>query len=80
VGYILHVHPSWKKFTELAQTLGKPLVMRMNLNQQSSGPNWQTHRTCSTTSPIVDCGVHYVEVMCRMTRSRPVRVSGIRRA
>ncbi len=78
VGYILHVHPSWKKFTELAQTLGKPLVMRMNLNQQSSGPNWETHKNLlRTTSPVVDCGVHYVDVMCRMTGSRPVRVSGI---
>jgi hypothetical protein len=27
-------------------------------------------------SPIVDCGVHYVDVMCQMTRSKPVRVSG----
>ena len=35
LGYILRVHPSWMKFTELAQTLGKPLVMRLNLNQQS---------------------------------------------
>ena len=78
VGYILHVHPSWKKFTELARTLGKPLVMRMNLNQQSSGSNWETHKNLlRTTSPIVDCGVHYVDVMCRMTGSRPVRVSGI---
>jgi predicted dehydrogenase len=78
VGYILHVHPSWKKFTELARTLGKPLVMRMNLNQQSSGPNWETHKNLlRTTSPIVDCGVHYVDVMCRMTGSRPVSVSGI---
>jgi predicted dehydrogenase len=78
VGYILHVHPSWKKFTELAQTLGKPLVMRMNLNQQSSGPNWETHKNLlRTTSPIVDCGVHYVDVMCRMTGSRPVSVNGI---
>lgn len=78
VGYILHVHPSWQKFTELAQTLGKPLVMRMNLNQQSSGPNWGTHKNLlRTTSPIVDCGVHYVDVMCRMTGSRPVRVNGI---
>jgi hypothetical protein len=78
VGYILHVHPSWQKFTELAQTLGKPLVMRMNLNQQSSGPNWATHKNLlRTTSPIVDCGVHYVDVMCRMTGSRPVRVNGI---
>lgn len=78
VGYILHVHPSWKKFTELAQTLGKPLVMRMNLNQQSYGANWETHKNLlRTTSPIVDCGVHYVDVMCRMTGSRPVSVNGI---
>lgn len=78
VGYILHVHPSWKRFVEIAQTLGKPLVMRMNLNQQSFGANWETHKNLlRSMSPIVDCGVHYVDVMCRMTRSRPVRVSGI---
>lgn len=78
VGYILHVHPSWQKFTALAQTLGKPLVMRMNLNQQSSGANWATHKNLlRTTSPIIDCGVHYVDVMCRMTGSRPVSVNGI---
>jgi predicted dehydrogenase len=78
IGYILHVHPSWKKFTELAQTLGKPLVMRMNLNQQSSGANWETHKNLlRSMSPIVDCGVHYVDVMCRMTGSRPVSVNSI---
>jgi predicted dehydrogenase len=78
VGYILRHHPSWIRFIELAQTLGKPLVMRMNLNQQSSGPNWETHKQLlSSISPIVDCGVHYVDVMCQMTRARPVRVSGI---
>ena len=79
VGYILQVHPSWLRFVELAQTLGKPLVMRMNLNQQSSGANWQTHRNLlSSLSPIVDGGVHYIEVMCRMTQARPIRVSGLR--
>lgn len=78
IGYILHVHPSWQKFTELARTLGKPLVMRMNLNQQSSGANWETHKNLlRSTSPIVDCGVHYVDVMCRMTGARPVSVNGI---
>jgi len=78
VGYILHVHPSWQKFTELAQTLGKPLVMRMNLNQQSSGENWATHKKLlASTSPIVDCGVHYVDVMFPMTGPRPVSVNGI---
>ncbi|GAB5561260.1 MAG: Gfo/Idh/MocA family oxidoreductase [Synoicihabitans sp.] len=78
VGYILQVHPSWQKFTEIAATLGRPLVMRMNLNQQSSGANWHTHQQLmSAISPVVDCGVHYVDVMCRMTGSRPVRVNGM---
>ena len=78
VGYILQVHPSWQKFTELARTLGTPLVMRMNLNQQSTGAVWDTHKQLlQSTSPIVDCGVHYVDVMCRMTGARPVRVNGI---
>ncbi len=78
VGYILRVHPAWTKFIDIAHTLGKPLVMRMNLNQQSSGPQWYTHQQLmKSMSPIVDCGVHYVDVMCLMTRSRPVSVSAI---
>jgi predicted dehydrogenase len=52
--------------------------MRMNLNQQSRGAMWDTHRSLmNSMSPIVDCGVHYVDVMCQMTGSRPVRVSAI---
>jgi predicted dehydrogenase len=78
IGYILRHHPSWIRFIEVARTLGKPLVMRMNLNQQSSGANWLTHKNLmASISPIVDCGVHYVDVMCQMTRSKPLRVSGI---
>lgn len=78
LGYILRVHPAWTKFVELAQGLGKPLVMRMNLNQQSSGPAWNWHKALmESLTPIVDCGVHYVDVMCQMTRARPVRVHGI---
>ena len=78
VGYILRQHPSWIKFVQVAKTLGKPLVMRMNLNQQSYGKNWETHKSLlSSISPIVDCGVHYVDVMCQMTGSKPTRVSGL---
>ena len=78
IGYILRVHPAWKQFIRIARTLGKPLVMRMNLNQQSSGAQWETHKSLmQSMSPIVDCGVHYVDVMCQMTRSTPVRVSAI---
>jgi predicted dehydrogenase len=78
VGYILRHHPTWEKFIEVAKGLGSPLVMRMSLNQQSSGPTWTTHKNLMmSTSPIVDCGVHYVDVMCQMTGSKPIRVSGI---
>jgi predicted dehydrogenase len=78
VGYILRHHPSWERFVELAQELGKPLVMRMNLNQQSHGIMWNVHRNLmKSLSPIVDCGVHYIDVMCQMTRSKPVQVNAI---
>jgi predicted dehydrogenase len=78
VGYILRHHPSWEKFIELSRQLGKPLVMRMNLNQQSHGVMWNVHRNLmKSLSPIVDCGVHYIDVMCQMTRSKPVQVSAI---
>jgi len=78
IGYILRVHPSWKKFVDIARTLGKPLVMRMNLNQQSDGATWPWHlKLMESMSPIVDCGVHYVDIMCQMTQSQPVNVHAI---
>jgi predicted dehydrogenase len=78
IGYILRVHPSWTKFVEIGKTLGKPLVMRMNLNQQSSGAQWEVHKhLMRSISPIVDCGVHYVDVMCQVTEAKPVRVHAI---
>jgi predicted dehydrogenase len=78
VGYILRHHPSWEKFVELSHQLGKPLVMRMNLNQQSHGFMWDVHRNLmKSLSPIVDCGVHYIDVMCQMTRSKPTQVTAI---
>jgi predicted dehydrogenase len=78
IGYILRVHPAWQEFISRARGLGKPLVMRMNLNQQSRGPAWNWHRNLmESLTPIVDCGVHYVDVMCQMTGAKPVRVHGI---
>lgn len=78
VGYILRHHPSWLRMTQEARNLGGPYVFRMNLNQQSSGAEWDTHKALMrTTSPIVDCGVHYVDVWCQVTDARPVRVQGI---
>lgn len=78
VGYILRHHPSWMRFIAEARALGGPYVMRMNLNQQSVGPTWDVHRRLmETTSPIVDCGVHYVDVMCQITDAAPVEVRGM---
>ena len=78
VGYILRHHPSWQRMIAEARKLGPPYVFRLNLNQQSSGATWQTHKALmQTTSPIVDCGVHYVDVMCQITDAAPVRVQGM---
>jgi predicted dehydrogenase len=78
VGYILHHHPAYIRLVEIGRTLGKPLVMRMNLNQQSHGPEWETHKHLMTSvSPIVDCGVHYVDLMCQVTSALPKRVHAV---
>ncbi len=78
VGYILRHHPSWIRFIAEARRMGPPFVMRMNLNQQSSGPAWAIHRRLlDSTSPVVDCGVHYLDVMLQITDSPPVQVRGM---
>ena len=61
-----------------AKQLGGPYVMRMNLNQQSSGNAWNIHKKImNTTSPIVDCGVHYLDIMCQVAASKAVKVTGM---
>lgn len=78
VGYILRHHPSWQRLIAEARALGGPYVFRLNLNQQSSGPTWEVHKALmQTTPPIVDCGVHYVDVMCQITDAPPVEVRGM---
>jgi len=78
VGYILRHHPSWQRMIAEAKSLGGPYVFRLNLNQQSTGDEWSTHKQLmQTTPPIVDCGVHYVDVMCQITDAAPVQVRGM---
>jgi len=39
---------------------------------------WDVHKNLmASLSPIVDCGVHYIDVMCQMTKAKPVQVSAI---
>ncbi|SFL19075.1 Gfo/Idh/MocA family protein [Shimia haliotis] len=78
VGYILRHHPSWVRLIKEARALGGPYVFRMNLNQQSKGAEWDTHKALmQTTAPIVDCGVHYVDMWCQITDAKPVSVNGM---
>lgn len=78
VGYILRHHPSWQRLIVEARAMGGPYVFRLNLNQQSSGPTWEVHKALmQSTPPIVDCGVHYVDVMCQITDAAPVEVRGM---
>ncbi|KAF2718836.1 quinate utilization oxidoreductase QutH [Polychaeton citri CBS 116435] len=78
VGYILRYHPTWIHFISQARLLGPPYVMRMNLNQQSTGDAWSIHKELLRhTSPVVDCGVHYIDVMLQITESHPKQVRGM---
>ncbi|WP_295533014.1 Gfo/Idh/MocA family oxidoreductase [uncultured Thioclava sp.] len=78
VGYILRHHPSWQRLISEARDLGAPYVFRFNLNQQSTGPTWEVHKALmQSTPPIVDCGVHYVDVMLQITDARPREVRGM---
>lgn len=78
VGHILRHHPTWVALIKAARALQPPYVFRLNLNQRSSGPAWEIHKALmQSTSPIVDCGVHYVDVMCQITDAVPVEVRGM---
>ncbi|KAJ5951964.1 oxidoreductase [Penicillium vulpinum] len=79
IGYILRHHPSWVEFIRQARQLGPPFVMRMNLNQRSSGDAWDIHKRIlqDVKNPIIDCGVHYIDVMLQITDSKPVQVRGM---
>ena len=66
------------EFIKQARQLSPPYVMRMNLNQRSTGNAWTIHkRLMQSVSPLVDCGVHYVDVMLQITDNRPVQVRGM---
>lgn len=78
VGHILRHHPTWQDLINAARAMSGPYVFRLNLNQRSSGPAWDIHKALmQTTSPIVDCGVHYVDVMCQITDAAPIEVRGM---
>lgn len=78
VGHILRHNKTYQKVAEMIQSgaIGKPIVMRMAQNHHTM--DWQKYlNLICDTSPIVDCGVHYLDVMRWFTGAEITDVSGI---
>ena len=78
IGYILRHNDTYNKVAEMIQNdaIGKPVVMRMTQNHHTM--NWYKYlHLIKDTSPILDCGVHYIDVMRWFTGEDIVEVSGI---
>lgn len=78
IGYILRHNKTYQKVAKMIQdgAIGTPIVMRMAQNHHTM--NWQKYlNLICETSPIVDCGVHYVDVMRWFTGEEVVCINGI---
>lgn len=64
VGHILRHNSTYKKVAEMIHEgfIGTPLVIRMVQNKHIK--DWKRHfELLNNTSPIVDYGVHYIDIM-----------------
>lgn len=78
VGHILRHNDTYVKVHELIADgeIGKPIVMRLIHNHNTLGEWKKYHVLIEETSPIVDCGVHYVDVMRWFTGEEVINVDG----
>ncbi|MEW8956313.1 Gfo/Idh/MocA family protein [Clostridium sp.] len=78
VGHILRHNSSYMKIKELIDKgiLGNPLIIRMIQNHHTM--DWEKYLSLiKDTSPIVDCGVHYIDIARWVTSEEITSVSGI---
>ncbi len=78
VGYILRHNSTYEKAAEMIRSgaIGKPIVMRISHNLHTT--KWKRFlKLIEETSPIVDCGVHYVDVMRWLTGEEIASVSAM---
>ncbi|WJH33121.1 Gfo/Idh/MocA family oxidoreductase [Paenibacillus sp. CC-CFT747] len=78
VGHILRHNSTFQRVGEMVRdgVIGSPVVMRMSQIKKTVD-NWKSHLALlNQVSPIVDCGVHYVDVMRWFTGAEVVSVSG----
>lgn len=78
VGHILRHNETYKKVAQMIKdgAIGSPIIMRMAQNHHTM--NWKKYLALiENTSPIVDCGVHYLDVMKWFTGAKITEISGI---
>lgn len=78
IGYILRHNKTYRKVAQMIQSgaIGKPIIMRMAQNHHTM--NWERYlQLICETSPIIDCGIHYLDVMQWFTGSKITDISGI---
>ncbi len=78
IGHILRHNRTYNMVAKMIQegAIGKPVVMRMAQNHHTM--NWDRYLILlKEAPPIIDCGVHYMDVMQWFTGEKIVDVSGI---
>lgn len=78
VGHILRHNKTYNLVADMLHqgAVGSPMVIRMVQNHHTM--NWDRYkRLIAESSPIIDCGVHYIDIMEWFTRSTITAVSGI---
>ncbi len=78
VGHILRHNSTYQRVADMIRSgaIGAPLAMRMS--QVKRTHNWESHLALlHDASPIVDCGVHYIDVMRWVTGAEVDSVSGV---
>lgn len=78
IGHILRHNTTYNKVCEMIRSgaIGFPIIMRMAQNHHTM--NWGKYlNLIKETSPIIDCGVHYIDVMRWFTGADVTSVSGV---
>lgn len=78
IGYILRFNQTYQTVAKMIKdgALGSPLIMRMNQNHHVM--DWEKYGALlQNASPIVDCGIHYIDVCRWFTGSEIESTNGI---
>ena len=81
IGYILRYNESYQKIAKMIKEsrIGFPIIMRMaGAEHIIAQIHWERHQALlRDTSPLIDCGSHYVDVMRWFSGEEVISVSGI---